>query len=100
MVADDVVVGHPWCDGAVGKHHLVGGVVQNLGRVGHEDELSRGRCHCKHGEQGLLIALAAGGDVLLVKQSQGHTARGTGQRNQVKAVQGKGIQAVAVHDVA
>ena len=42
VVAHDVAVGHRGSDGAVGKHHLVGGVAQYLGRIGHEGHLARG----------------------------------------------------------
>ena len=30
VVAHDVAVGHRWGDGAMGKHHLMGGIIQYL----------------------------------------------------------------------
>ena len=99
VVAHNVAVGHRRSNGAVGEHHLAGGVVQNLGRIGHEGHFSRCGLHGEHGEQRLLVALATGRDAFLVEQRQGNTARGAGRGNQVKAVKGEGVQVVALHDV-
>ena len=82
----------------MGKHHLVGGIIQDFGRIGHEGHLACGSLNGEHGEQRLLVTLATGGDALLVEQCQRHAARGAGCGNQVKTVEGESIQAVTLHD--
>ena len=98
VVTHDVAVGHRGGDGAMGKYHLTGVVVQNLGRIGHKGHLACSGLHGQHGEQGLLVAFATSRDALLVEQCQGHAARGAGGGDEVKAVEREGVQVVALHD--